>query len=137
MEQKTGQMIDKEVFDAFFRENYCTLEYGNVRNDFEEIAVRGKELFVPETDFSKVTRKNFILYLTNEAYCEFEAVVEESFDSLNPEIVDAVMDISTSMQNEDEITGLYWSTCEELLKQFLRTLYEEKLEKEIADADEL
>ena len=34
MEQK----IDKEVFDKFFTESYCPVEYATVKNQFEEIA---------------------------------------------------------------------------------------------------
>ena len=29
-------IVDKEVFDTFFRENYCEVDYNSVRSDFEE-----------------------------------------------------------------------------------------------------
>ena len=127
-----GPGIDQNVFNTFFKENYCEVEYSNVRNDFLEIAERGmEELFTDNTDFSKLTRKNFILYLRSETYCEFEAIVDETFDSINPEIADAVMDVSTTMEKEDEITEVYWETCHKLLNDFLGMLYEEKLQGDV------
>lgn len=135
-----GPGVDRDVFNTFFKENYCEIEYSNVRNDFFEIAERGlDELFTDGTDYFKITRKNFILYFRSETYSEFEAIVEEAFDSINPEIMDAVMDVSTTMENEDEITEVYWETCDKLLKDFLGQLFEEKIAdmiaKEIKNAD--
>ncbi len=125
MEQK----IDKEVFDTFFHESYCPVEYVYVKEEFERVASQGMDIFTEGKSIKEMNRKNFVLYLTNDAYCEFEAIVEESMDSLNSEIVDAVMDVSTTMDNEDEITGTYWKTCEELLRQFLGTLFDEVISK--------
>ena len=123
-------IVDKEVFDTFFRENYCEVDYNSVRSDFEEAVDGGLEwLFVDDTDFSKVTEKNFILYLRSAAYGEFEASVEEAFDTINPEIMDAVMDVSMTSENEDEITSIYWNTCDDLLKKFLKELYRTKISK--------
>jgi NTP pyrophosphatase (non-canonical NTP hydrolase) len=117
-----------ETFHTFFKENYCDIEYRVVRREFLEIAERGlDELFADHTDFSKITRKNFIVYLRSEAYCDFEAVVIETFDAINSEIADMVLDVSLNMEREDEITGEYWETCDKLLKEFLGQLYEEKI----------
>lgn len=120
--------MDAEVFDIFFRENYCPVEYKNVKADFEELAKAGvEELFAEETDFSKITDKNFIVYMDSSAYLEFEQIVEDTFDALNPEIVDAVMDVSDTTENPDEITEIFWETKSKLLREFLTTLYHEKL----------
>ncbi len=121
MEQK----IDKEVFDIFFKESYCPVEYKNVKTEFEEIAAVGNDIFTDSYEARNLTKENFILYLTNDAYCAFEAVVEEAMDDLNPEIVDAVMDVTTTTVNGDEITEQYWKKQEELLKEFLYQLYDE------------
>jgi hypothetical protein len=124
------QKIDKEVFDAFFRENYCALDYADIKSDFEEIAERGlEELFIDSADISKITKKNFIVYMRGNVYGEFEDVIEEAFDSLNPEITDVVIDLSVSSEDAGEITTLYWNTCEDLLKAFLGTLYDRKISK--------
>lgn len=121
-------MIDREVFDTFFKESYCTVDYAMVKEDFEEIAGRGlEELYADGTDFTKITEKNFVVYMRGDIYSEFESIVEECFDDLNPEILDAVMDLSVSMDNCDEITAVYWETKEKLLAQFLRTLYTQKI----------
>ena len=40
-----GQKIDKEVFDKFFKESYCTVEYETVKEEFERIASIGNDLF--------------------------------------------------------------------------------------------
>lgn len=128
------QKIDKEVFDAFFKENYCPLEYGNIKNDFEEIAACGlEELFVDDTDTTEITENNFILYLTSWAYSEFEACIEEAMDVLNPEISDALMDVSATMEHADEVTEIYWNTLENLLKEFLRRLYVDRIQKMIQE----
>ena len=121
MEQK----IDKEVFDTFFKESYCPVEYKNVKTEFEEIAAVGNDIFTDSYEARNLTKENFILCLTNDAYCAFEAVVEEAMDDLNPEIVDAVMDVTTTTVNGDEITEQYWKKQEELLKEFLYQLYDE------------
>lgn len=126
------QEITKEVFDAFFKENYCEVEYKLVKDEFEAIATLPTDIFTEDKPLKDITKKNFILYLRNEAYCEFEAIVEENFEALNPEIVDAVMDVAVSMDNEDEITGIYWQTLEDLLKQFLNQLFEDVIAKWIA-----
>ena len=132
MDKENKQLIDKEVFDTFFRENYCEIEYENVKSDFEEIAARGlEELFTDDTDITRVNEKNFIIYLRSYTYGEFEAILEEVFDSLNPEILDAVMDISDTMEEQAEITAIYWDTCENLLKTFLKELYRTKISKMI------
>lgn len=121
-----AQKIDKEVFDTFFRENYVPVEYANVKKEFHEIAQVDYDMFSEELGDKELTEKNFILYMRGDVYCQLEACVEETFEVLNPEIVDAVMDISISQENEDEITGIYWETLESLLKTFLKQLYEEK-----------
>lgn len=125
MEQK----IDKEVFDTFFRENYVPVEYDNVREEFYEIISGDGDIFTEELGDKPLTEKNFILYMRGDIYCQLEACVEEVFETLNPEIVDAVMDVSISMEQEDEITGTYWNTLEELLKEFLKQLYADRFDK--------
>lgn len=122
MEQK----IDKEVFDTFFRENYVPVDYATVREEFYEITADKEEVFSEELEDKPLTEKNFILYMRSDIYCQLEGCVEDAFEMLNPEITDAVMDISMSMEREDEITAVYWKTLEDLLKQFLRQLYAEK-----------
>jgi hypothetical protein len=67
--------------------------------------------------------------MRGNVYGEFEDVIEEAFDSLNPEITDAVIDLSVSAEDAGEITTLYWNTCENLLKAFLGTLYDRKISK--------
>ncbi len=122
MEQK----IDKEVFDTFFRENYVSVDYATVREEFYEITADKEEVFSDELGDKPLTEKNFILYMRSDIYCQLEGCVEDAFEMLNPEITDAVMDISMSMEREDEITEVYWKTLEDLLKQFLKQLYAEK-----------
>ena len=122
MEQK----IDKEVFDTFFRENYMPVDYATVREEFYEITADKEEVFSEELEDKPLTEKNFILYMRSDIYCQLEGCVEDAFEMLNPEITDAVMDISMSMEREDEITAVYWKTLEDLLKQFLKQLYAEK-----------
>lgn len=122
MEQK----IDKEVFDTFFRENYVPVDYTTVREEFYEITADKEEVFSEELEDKPLTEKNFILYMRSDIYCQLEGCVEDAFEMLNPEITDAVMDISMSMEREDEITAVYWKTLEDLLKQFLKQLYAEK-----------
>lgn len=135
------EKIDKEVFDTFFRENYVEPEYTNVKNEFEEIAERGLAgLFSDEANLDRITAKNFVVYLRSDVYAEFEAIVEEVFDSLNSEIEDAMIDVSSTMEHEDEITETYWDTCGKLLKRFLGQLYADKIDqmvREYQNADEL
>ena len=137
MAEKKIPEIDKEVFDTFFQENYCELEYKDVKKDFEGLAEEGLEyLFEDDTDLTKLTRKNFIVHMTMDAYGSFEEILEETTDSLNEEILDAVMDLGSTTKDAGEITGSYWDKNEELLKKFLRQLYDEKLEAMIKKAIE-
>lgn len=119
-----GQKIDKEVFDKFFTESYCPVDYETVREEFERIAEAGNDIFTGSYEARNLNRDNFILYLTGEAYCDFEAVVQEAMDALNPEILDAVMDVVEQTPDGDEITEKYWDTGRELLKEFLEKLYD-------------
>lgn len=119
------QRIDKDVFDKFFTESYCTVEYETVKEEFEEIAGAGNDIFTGSYEARNLNRDNFILYLTSESYLDFETVVQEAMDDLNPEILDAVMDVTESQPDGDEITEKYWDTQRELLHDFLLRLYDE------------
>lgn len=121
--------IDKEVFDKFFIESYCTVDYQTVKEEFEEIASAGNDIFTGSYEAKNLNRENFILYLTSDAYCDFEAVVQEAMDDLNPEILDAVMDVTEAQPDGDEITEKYWETQRELLHDFLLQLYDEVISK--------
>lgn len=123
--KEKNQKIEKEVFETFFRENYVPVEYKNVKADLEEIVSIGNDIFTENYEARNLNRKNFILYLKNDVYCAIEAVVEEAMDDLNPEIVDAVMEVTATQSNGDEVTELYWNTAEELRKDFLYQLYDE------------
>ena len=91
------EKIDKEVFDKFFTENYCVVDYTTVKETFEEIAEAGNDIFTESYEARNLNRENFVLYLKSEVYCDFEAAVHEAMDDLNPEILDAVMDIMEFM----------------------------------------
>lgn len=126
--------ITKEVFDVFFKENYCEIDYRDVKNEFEEIADRTlEELFTDETDITKVNRKNFVIFLQSDVYCEFEDVLEEVMDTINPEVMDAVMDVSATTSNGDEITEIYWETKDKLRKDFLGLVFDAKIAPKIAE----
>lgn len=126
--------ITKEVFDVFFKENYCEIDYRDVKNEFEEIADRTlEELFTDETDITKVNRKNFVIYLQSDVYCEFEDVLEEVMDAINPEVMDAVLDVSATTSNGDEITEIYWDTKDKLRKDFLGLVFDAKIAPKIAE----
>lgn len=128
MEEKNEKIV-KEVFDKFFTESYCPLEYETVRAEFEEIAGNGEDLFVENYSAKNLNRENFVLYLTSDSYCDFEAVVEEAMDDLNSEILDAVMDVTEMQPDGDEVTEIYWETQRELLHTFLLQLYDEVISK--------
>ena len=126
--------ITKEVFDVFFKENYCEIDYRDVKNEFEEIADRTlEELFTDETDITRVNRRNFVIYLQSDVYCEFEDVLEEVMDAINPEVMDAVMDVSATTSNGDEITEIYWDTKDKLRKEFLGLVFDAKIAPKIAE----
>ena len=126
--------ITKEVFEVFFKENYCEIDYRDVKNEFEEIADRTlEELFTDETDITKVNRRNFVIYLQSDVYCEFEDVLEEVMDAINPEVMDAVMDVSATTSNGDEITEIYWDTKDKLRKDFLALVFDAKIAPKIAE----
>ena len=126
--------ITKEVFDVFFKENYCEIDYRDVKNEFEEIADRTlEELFTDETDITKVNRRNFVIYLQSDVYCEFEDVLEEVMDAINPEVMDAVMDVSATTSNGDEISEIYLDTKDKLRKDFLGLVFDAKIAPKIAE----
>lgn len=121
--------IDKEVFDKFFTESYCAVDYETVKEEFEAIASVGNDIFTGSYESRNLNRENFILYLTSESYCDFEAAVQEAMDDLNPEILDAVMDVTEAQPDGDEITEKYWETQRTLLHEFLLRLYDEVISK--------
>lgn len=119
-----GQKIDKEVFDKFFTESYCPVDYETVREEFERIAQAGNDIFTGSYEARNLNRDNFILYLTSGSYCDFEAAVQEAMDDLNPEILDAVMDVTEAQADGDAVTEKYWDVQRELLHTFLLQLYD-------------
>lgn len=119
-----GQKIDKEVFDKFFTESYCSVDYETVREEFERIAQAGNDIFTGSYEARNLNRDNFILYLTSGSYCDFEAAVQEAMDDLNPEILDAVMDVTEAQADGDAVTEKYWDMQRELLHTFLLRLYD-------------
>ena len=119
------EKIDKEVFDKFFTESYCEVDYATVKESFEEIDSVGNDIFTGSYEARNLKRDNFILYLTSDVYCDFESVVQEAMDDLNPEILDAVMDITEAQDDGDVVTEKYWEMQRELLKKFLMQLYDE------------
>lgn len=125
MEQK----IDQEVFNKFFTESYCPVDYKTVKEEFEAIAGEGNDIFTGSYEARNLNRDNFILYLTSECYCDFEAAVQEAMDDLNPEILDAVMDVTENQPDGDEVTEKYWDTQRELLQGFLLQLYDDVISK--------
>lgn len=120
-----GQKIDKEVFDEFFIESYFPVDYKTVKEEFEEIAKAQNDMFTESYEARNLKRENFILYLKSNVYCDFEAVVQEAMDDLNPEILEAVIDITEAQADGDLITETYWDTQRELLHTFLLCLYDE------------
>lgn len=120
-----GARIEKEVFDKFFEESYCAVEYDNVKEEFEEVAAAGNAIFTGSYEVRNLNRGNFVLYLTSASYCDFEAIVQEAVDALNPEILDAVMDITEMQDDGGEVTEKYWETQRELLGEFLLRLYDD------------
>ena len=116
------QRIEKEVFEKFFTESYCPVDYETVREEFIRIAQAGNDIFTGSYEVRNLNRDNFILYLTSESYCDFEAAVQEAMDDLNPEILDAVLEVTEMQPDGDEITEKYWETQRELLRTFLLRL---------------
>ena len=92
-----------------------------VAHDYRRYAVFSVNGF-----YAKITweRKKCKETITSEAYCDFEAAVQEAMDDLNPEILDAVMDVTENTPDGDEITEKYWDTQRTLLKEFLEQLYD-------------
>lgn len=123
------EKITKEVFDKFFIESYCVVDYATVKESFEEVASAGDDIFTGSYEAKNLKKNNFVLYLTSDAYCDFEAIVQEAMDDLNPEILDAVMDITEMQDDGEEVTEKYWETQRELLKDFLGQLYDDVISR--------
>lgn len=123
------QQVDKEVFDLFFKENYCPLDYAQVKAELEEIVGDGSDLLTEGKTLKDVNRKNYVIYMRSAIYCEIEAVVEEAMNDLNPEVYEAVLDVTTTLNNGDEITQSYWDTRDRLMKDFLGILYDQYISK--------
>lgn len=123
------EKITKEVFDKFFTESYCVVDYATVKESFEEVASAGNEIFSGSYEAKNLKRNNFVLYLTSDAYCDFEAIVQEAMDDLNPEILDAVIEITEMQDDGEEVTEKYWETLRELLKEFMGRLYDDVISR--------
>ena len=111
-----GFLAFQNVYGSFHKEGFLYAY---------KIASVGNDIFTGSYEARNLNRENFILYLTSEAYCDFEAAVQEAMDDLNPEILDAVMDVTENTPDGDEITEKYWDTQRTLLKEFLEKLYDE------------
>lgn len=89
----------------------------------------GNDLLVDGKTLKDVTRKNYVIYMNSDIYCQIEDLIEEAMNELNPEIEEAILDITTTTGNGDEITQMYWDTKDKLMKDFLGKLYDEYLSK--------
>ena len=58
-----------------------------------------------------------------------EDCVTEAFAALNPEIVDAVMELGVTQKDSDAVTEVYWDTVNQLFTGFLKQLYQELFEE--------
>ena len=67
------EKIHKEVFDKFFTENYCVVDYTTVKETFEESAEAGNDIFTEKSFYPKTmsainveTTEQDALYVINE-----------------------------------------------------------------------
>lgn len=117
---------DKESFEAFFQEMYVPIDYKTIQKEMREAAEPGWELFTEEyQQIHHIKKENYILYLTGDAYCTFEEIIENAVDMLNPEVSDAVLEISAGMDYDSSITEIYFDTTEKLLKEMLDCLFDD------------
>lgn len=128
MAQRT-EKIDKEVFDTFFKENYVPVEYAMVREELKDIIREEESIFADGTDPAQINAGNFILHMRSDIYGELEDCVTEAFAALNPEIVDAVMELGATQKDSDAVTEVYWDTVNQLFTGFLKQLYQELFEE--------
>ncbi len=117
---------DKESFEAFFQEMYVPIDYKTIQKEMREAAEPGWELFTEEyQQIHHIKKENYILYLTGDAYCTFEEIIENAVDMLNPEVSDAVLEISAGIDYDSSITEIYFDTTEKLLKEMLDCLFDD------------
>ena len=126
---KQNMPQDKASFEKFFEENYVPVEYKTVKNDFEEVATEyGRDLFTEEYQAKgRIKKENYILYLTSDAYCAFEEIVENAVDALNQDIADVIAEIGNELSFDNGVTEIYFDNIEKLVKRFLDCLYDEVL----------
>lgn len=121
---------DKESFEEFFKQNFIPLDYKSVQNEMREAAAMGWDLFTEEyQQIHRMDKKNYILYMTSDAYCTFEEIVENALDELNSGITDVVMEIGNEIDFDNSITEIYFDTIEQTLKEMLDALYDDVLAK--------
>lgn len=119
---------DKKSFDDFFRELYVPVDYKSIRVEMRDVAQDGWNLFTEEyRERHRIQKKDYILYMTSDAYCTFEEIVENAIDMLNAPIADAVLEISNAFDYDSSITEIYFDTTEQLLKEMLDCLYDDVL----------
>lgn len=126
---KQNARKDQASFEKFFEENYVPVEYKTVKNDFEEVAAEyGRDLFAEEYQIKgRMKKENYILYLTSDAYCAFEEIVENAVDALNQDIADVIAEIGNEPSFDNGVTEIYFDNIEKLVKRFLDCLYDEVL----------
>lgn len=121
---------DKESFEEFFKEMYVPIDYKSIREEMREAAKAGWDLFTEEyQQVRHMKKENYILYLTSDAYCTFEEIIENAVDMLNPEVSDAIMEISAGVSYDSSITEIYFDTIETSLKEMLDCLYDDVFAK--------
>lgn len=119
---------DKASFEELFRQTYVPVEYKVIRNEMRSAAEPGWDLFTQEYQtLGKMNKKTFILYMTGEAYCTFEEIVERAMEELNSEIVDVVSEVSEHTEYDNTITELYFDTLDKTVKEMLDELYDDVL----------
>ena len=120
------KLTDREAFEEFFHNAYVPVEYKMVKKEFEEVAGRyGRNIFTEEyLEKGRIDKKDYILYMNTDAYCELEGIVEETVDDLNQDIVDVIMEVGNEIAYDNNTVAIYYDMEEKLLKEFLDHLYD-------------
>ena len=130
------QFPDRETFDAYWKENYVSVTYEDVKEAFEDFVTSASgHIFLSDYEEGGcISKADFKENLSQEAQFTFQDGLTEVFYDKNPELYEMAFAIFEEAQMNDgkgaDISRIYGETFQQLYDEFLDRLFDEKIAKQ-------
>ena len=129
MDELFEQFPTREVFDAFWRENYTPLTYADVQEAYEDFLKEVEhKIFLPDyEEKNAISREDFFENLNQTAEFSFQDLLTEAFYDKNPEVYETAFALYEMAEMVGEKTNVALTFHEEynrLYREFLLEVFD-------------